>query len=279
LQKRFFPFSLAAAMNKNLYQFRRLLSFCAVAALSLAALDTARASLIFEIGISNNSSSDFEQEGGARNDRNYYWENGDYTSTAGLNGNGANWSGGMEIWNDPRRLPHDDAGDGTIAGSHSYSQHSSADDAQTIDGFPRALTTGFNTNNIFFQLDAAEVAVGQYLRFDLDVAGGRTGTTHDLEFLINNTVFHTVSSRPPTPGLISAVLDPSALGINSGPAVVSLRRTGGVTTSGSAWIVFDSLALSSVPEPSTGLTLLLLAGSTILGSRRRRALVITTPQA
>lgn len=228
-----------------------------IACLALVA-PSAEASLIFYIGTDNNSANEFEQEGTPRNDRNYYWENGDYTGTTGLDGAGVNWSGGMEIWQDgPASVDWDD----------------------TIDGFPRALVgpLGISTNNIFFQLEASEVTPASRLNFVVDVQGGRADTTHDLEFRINGNLFHTVTGRDVSPGLITASIDPTALGIGAGPAVLSMARTGGTPPPTGQqdfnWIIWDYTSLTAVvPEPTTALALIgLLAGTSLRRTRRKVA--------
>ena len=243
-----------------------------LAALALALPLSSPAATVFYIGTNNGSTSEFEQEGSTRNDRNYYWENGDFSTITGLNGAGLNWTTGMEIWQDPRTThggvddPYDISNPGHTAG-----QHASLDDAQTLAGFPRAITNGWTTNNIFFLLDPTEVGPGMQLVFELDISGGGFGATatetlHDLEFTLNGDVFLTLTGVTSTTGLITATIDASAL--SSGPAVLSWERTGGAT--GSNWVTFDYTSLTSqaVPEPSRACIIGLALTGVLL--RRRR---------
>lgn len=214
---------------------------CFIAALLLPTA-TSSAATVFSIGTDNNANSEFEQEGGGRNDSKYYWENGNYSTLTGVtSGTPANWAGGMEPWSDT---------------------------SATGYGFARAITSSITTHDIFFKLDAEDVGAGKSLVFNIDfISPGfgapATESRHDVEFLLNGTVFHSITGLS-TAQLVTATIDASALA--AGEAVLSWRRTGGAT--GGNWISIDYVTLSSVPEPTRGL--LLLVGSMLVVMRRAR---------
>ncbi|MFW6163097.1 MAG: hypothetical protein ACODAJ_10035, partial [Planctomycetota bacterium] len=183
----------------------------------IAALLAAPASAGWVIGINNNSHAEMEQEGGGRNDHNFYVDGDvDYSAVAGLDGRGADRTGlPPEPWRD--------------AG---------------IEGFPRALTSGFTTNNIFFDLPD-EDGRGRY-RVDVEFFTGRGGSTHDLAAYWNAS-----STAPTTPfaqvtglGFPTTLRAEVAGAAQAGPNVLSVERTGG--TSGS-WITLDWVRLTRVP--------------------------------
>ncbi len=186
---------------------------------------------VFTIGFDDNTPSEFDAEHQA--DQKFYWEPGDYSGTVGLNGAGASVTEAENY-----RVPGGDSS----------------------EGFPRALQgTGTNSKtDIFFQLTEEEVGFGKF-RFQTDLINLGSGSTHDLEFLLNGNLIHSLSGVTGSTAVdIDLALPPDLL--NVGPNVFSIQRTGGGDQS--PWIQFDYLALTSVvPEPST----FVLAGLGLLG--------------
>jgi len=191
---------------------------------------------IFAIGFNDDTQSEFDSEGGSADDK-FYWEPGDYTSVQGFTGLGANVAAPEEY---------------RVGGSQ---------------GFPRAVTSGVSATDIFFQLDRQEAGFGKF-RFQTDLISLGSGSSHNLEFLLNGEVFHSESNVT-----ANRAIDLTFLSDNvwEGGNVLTLRRNGGGTTN--AWIQFDFVNLTSVvPEPSSvvlALSGLLLLG--VAGWRRRRA--------
>lgn len=206
----------------------------------LGGINGAWGSTVFYIGVDNNSTSDFEQEGGGRVDNKYYWENGDYTAVSGISGSaGVNWAGGMEPWNDPTDL-----------------------------GFARAITHSWTTHHIYFQLDADEVGAFKTLTFTIDLfsggqASGAPPSSHNIDFYLDDVKFHSVTGVNAT-GTLVQVEGIDASGLAAGEHVLSWQRTGGVN----GWINIDYVSLVSVPEPSRALLMLLGLGG-CLAMRRR----------
>lgn len=196
---------------------------------------------IFQIGIKDGNQAEFEQEGGGRNDAQYYVNNGDYTSLTGLSGNGVNWTSGMEPFKD---------------------------DINNNLGFPRALVLKdwVIGTDLFFQI-GADVALSPYIRFDTTLILSGANTSHTVEFKLNGTTFYSsptitlTTEQPDHP----VVIDIPSANFNVGSNVISMQRTGGVGDS--PWIQFDYINLSAVPEPSLGMLALMALG---FGAARRR---------
>ncbi|TLD69762.1 hypothetical protein FEM03_15665 [Phragmitibacter flavus] len=199
------------------------------------------ASTVFYIGIDNTGTGEFEQEGGGRVDNKYYWENGDYTTVDGISGSvGELWTSGMEPWLD----------------------------ASSILGFARAITSGATTHHIYFQLGADEVGTDKSLTFTVDFYGGGQGaglpgTTHDIDFYLNDVKFHTVTGMTAA-GQLMVVNGIDVSTLSEGEHVLSWVRTGG----NAGWINVDYLSLVAVPEPSRAL--LAMVGCAVLFGGRRK---------
>jgi hypothetical protein len=206
---------------------------------------------VLAIGIENNNTSEFEQENGNRNDGNYYWENGDYTSltmaldnevTAINESMPLNWSSGME--------PLSDGG------------------ADGATGFPRAMVNNTNGNsfssiNILFQMP--DDLVSADLDFDLISPAGNS--THDVQALINGNLVWSNTGISTEDVVASIPVNVFNAGAEN---VLSFQRTGGTQPSQFAWIQFDDINLiaTTIPEPSTVALLMLgLVGCRVM--RRR----------
>jgi hypothetical protein len=164
------------------------------------------------IGTDNNSQADFETESGAGD--NYYLENGDYTSVGGI------------VWTQGREplIVTTNVGD--------------------YDGFERALVPGDPTENIFFQLNAAQVTPSAQLRFTVDFFSLGATSSHDLEIRLNGTLLRTLPAvTAPRTEVITG--SPSALGAQLGPNKLTVTRTGGSATN--PFIQFDYLRLETDP--------------------------------
>jgi len=228
--------AVSAAAGANVLSLVRTGGTASYSNIDFLSLRLVEPTEVFHIGIQDNTQTEFEQEGGGRVDAKFYWETGDYTGVVGQSGAGANVGAGERLI------------DGTSG-----------------DGFVRALTSGATTSDVFFQLTADEVARGS-LRYRTSLISRGAGSSHDLEFSMNGTAFLMLTNvAAATP--VDVEFDAATVGAVAGGNVVSVRRTGGGTTS--PWIQFDFMQLDAVPEPSTGLLILVAGG--LLALRRRRA--------
>ena len=194
------------------------------------------AGTVWVIGSDNNSTSEFEQEGGGRNDGQFYRDAGDYTLITGLTGPGL-----------------------AVASPEPYIDPS-------ILGMPRALTSGFTKLDIFYQMDEVEGSVDNTFRFKADLFSLGTGSSHNLAFFFNGQQFHSLTNIASN-RLVDVLIDPDQ--VNVGANVLSIQRTGGGTTS--PWIQFDYLSLDyAAPEPASLALLTLAAGGLASYFRRRR---------
>jgi len=178
---------------------------------------------------------EFEQEGGGRNNPQFYFDAGDYTSVVGQSGAGANVTEAEQFRND-----------------------------SSVEGFPRALVPGVPNVDIFFQLDEFEAAQrAVHFQADLFALGG--GSSHDLAFYLNGQQFYSLSNVTGN-RLVDLIFEPTVL--NEGGNVLSIARTGGGSTS--PWIQFDYIGLEYVvPEPAS-LALLAMAAAGLGRYIRRR---------
>ncbi|MES2707618.1 MAG: hypothetical protein V4726_13570 [Verrucomicrobiota bacterium] len=175
---------------------------------------------VFSAGYFNSGANEFEQESGTYNNPQFYFAPGDYSGTEGGAGLGQVWDGpGGEIWQD---------------GADSATWNS------TQDGFPRALIKadwGRPVIDLFFQ--NSEAANAKAYLFTTKLFGLGPDSSHDLEFSINGTPFHTGTAIAKDT-YVAAMISPAA--VLPGSNVISLKRTGGLNTD-TAWIQFDQVEL------------------------------------
>lgn len=230
-----------------------------LAAGSVFCAKASAATQLFQIGTFDNTQLEFEQESGAYNDPQYYYEAGNYSTIVAqsISGAAVNYAGGQEILlttplNDPELL-----------------------------GMPRALVPDRPVVDIFFQMDATE-ASSTSLEFTTTLMAlgnngsgevGYVGSSHNLTFYLNGQAFHsdtystTLFADREKAFPVSVSIPFGSIPFNTGSNVLSVQRTGG--SPNTPWIQFDALSLNAVPEP--GSALLGLATLGLLAGRRRSA--------
>jgi len=164
------------------------------------------------IGDNDGDQDEFEVE--SQGDDFFYVEDGDYT---GLNPAGALWTSGPEPWS----VPLDDD-----------------------LGFERALSTGDPDTNIYFQLNSGQANAGTTFLLNAEFADAEAGSTHDLEFRMNGTTFHTEAglvADGATETLVSPVFTGDDVNTADGSNVLTIARTGGT----GAWVQFDYVELKA----------------------------------
>ena len=193
--------------------------------LRLAVLDSNE---VFTIGYEDLYQSEFEHEGGTRNDPNFYFDAGDYSEVSGLDGAGLN-----------RSTPE---------------PFQSETDSE---GFPRALVPSRPTVNIFFQLSAEEQARGR-LRFRTRLQWLGSGSVHDMEFLMNGVSVQTLNGVSANTD-VDFQFDAAAVQAVDGNNVFSVRQNN--VTGASPWIQFDFLELQALLSEAVPIAVETLGGA------------------
>ncbi|MAS94337.1 MAG: hypothetical protein CMO55_14155 [Verrucomicrobiales bacterium] len=176
---------------------------------------------VWRLGVDNNNTGEFEQEGGTNaapgnpnlRDDDYYFT-GEYGGTIGT-------------------VPEDEAINDGIGGS------------SRVYGFERALifSGADSTNRIHFNLDPGQLNDEFQFSIDFIGIGGPNVGGVDVEILFNGVVIHTESLAGG--GLVTTdVFDGASVGAITGDNVLTIRRT---DTNG-GWITIDTLALEARQE-------------------------------
>ena len=126
---------------------------CLASLLLLASGAQAAFAPTWTVGVDNGNQSEFEVEGSAGD--HFYLENGNYSSLGGLV-----WTRGRE----PDIVAVNEA---------------------DWDGFERALVPADPSIHIYFQLNASQASAPAQLRFTIDLIQLGGGSSHDLEFRLN----------------------------------------------------------------------------------------------
>ncbi len=111
-------------------------------------------------------------------------------------------------------------------------------------GFERALSTGDPDTNIYFQLNSGQANAGTTFLLNAEFADAEAGSTHDLEFRMNGTTFHTEAglvADGATETLVSPIFTGDDVNAADGSNVLTIARTGGT----GAWVQFDYVELKA----------------------------------
>jgi hypothetical protein len=222
-----------AVVGGNVLTVRKVGGTAAYATVDYLRLALVDPNAVFTLGYEGNTPStqiEFEQEGPARVDLDYYYHAGDYTGVTGLNGVGVTRSTSEPIMS-----------------------------RSDTEGFGRALVPNYPNSNVFFQLSPEERARGHFrFRSELRNLGG--GSVHDLRFTFNGvTILELAGISGNTP--IDVMFDADDVNAMVGGNVISVEQT--AVTGTSPWIQFDYMELQAViPEPGSA-GLIALGGVTL----------------
>lgn len=137
--------------------------------------------------------------------------------------------------------------------------------------FERALTLGDPTDRIHFNLAPDLIAPSYEFRLIIDTVSNNSGVpTNPIPFsaFFNGVEIFSGEVNATSQTFTTPVFLASAVGATTGDNVLTLTRS---TATGAGWMQFDYIRLESqIPEPSTGIALLLGAAA-LLGRRRRPA--------
>lgn len=211
-----------------------LLSTLAAMALMISQVSAA---YVLRLGEFEGSNGEFEQENSAENNAQYYAHAGDYRGLAGRTGQGL-----LVSVDEPLKS------------------------AGNIDGMRRAVTAGFPTMEIFFQLQP-EHLTEDYLLFSSAFVSPGTNSSHNLKISLNGQQIWSRNNVTASTGKFDFAIRSSEFDFAAGVNYLTIERTGGGATS--AWISLDAVHLQAIPEPSQAL--LAGLGSVLLLARRRRS--------
>ena len=186
------------------------------------AVDDGTLAEIWRIGIDNNSSSDFEQEGGANTapgnpnlrDDDYYFA-GEYGGSIGT------------------VLEDEGTNDGIGGSSRVY-------------GFERAFTNGAADSRIHFNLDAGQLNDEFVFTVDFYSLGGPNTGGHDIRILFNGVEIHSETITAPKIITTDAVSGTTVNAV-TGDNVITIERS----DDRGGWIIMDYLALSAKQAHTT----------------------------